>query len=94
MPDTYGSIAVTADDTALTKRVTACASQEQLGGRTLDPANPESWTYQHRWQWAAQPGWGAAMASATVSGNPNPGADPAVITDGMILSAVQGLLGG
>jgi hypothetical protein len=31
----------------------------------------------------------AAYESALAAGNPNPGGDPAVVTDGMILSAVQ-----
>ena len=31
----------------------------------------------------------AEYASAIAAGNPDPGGDPAVITDGMILSAVQ-----
>jgi hypothetical protein len=31
----------------------------------------------------------AAYASALAAGNPSPGGDPAVITDGMILSNVQ-----
>lgn len=84
MADTYDSIADVADSASLARRVTACASQEG------DPS-PETWTYQHRWQYAAQPGWGAAFASAEAGGNPDPGADPAVVTDGQILSAVQAL---
>jgi hypothetical protein len=42
---------------------------------------------------AIQPGWREAWESALASGVENPGADPAVITDGQILAAVQSLLG-
>jgi hypothetical protein len=38
------------------------------------------------------PGWADAWASAIASDNPQPGKDPGVITDGMILSAVQAWL--
>ncbi|WP_157992984.1 hypothetical protein [Leucobacter luti] len=40
---------------------------------------------------SAQPGWDAAYASALAAGNEEPGADPGVITDGMILAAVRAL---
>jgi hypothetical protein len=43
---------------------------------------------------AAQPGFGDAYASALAADPPveRPGNDPGVITDGMILGAVQSLL--
>lgn len=85
MADTYDSVADVADSPSLMRRVTACASTE---GET----NPEAWARDHRWQYAAAPGWGAAFASAEAGGNPDPGADPAVVTDGMILSQVQAML--
>jgi hypothetical protein len=89
MADTYNGIAACADDQALRNRVTACAAQQQLAGRFLDPPDPTIWAYQHRWTWAASPGWGAAMESAVADNNP--GSDPTIITDGMILSTVQGM---
>ena len=52
-----------------------------------------TWTYQNKWAFSAQPGWDGAYAYAVVA-NPTlePGDNEAVITDGMILSAVQALL--
>lgn len=44
-------------------------------------------------QCCAEPGWGAAWDSAIAAEVENPGADPAVISDGMILTAVQLRLG-
>ena len=41
---------------------------------------------------AASPGFGAAWDSAVECGIENPGSDPAVISDQMILAAVQALL--
>ena len=49
------------------------------------------WAQQQPWALSAQPGWDAAYASAIAAKNPAPGADEAVISDGMILAAVQAL---
>jgi hypothetical protein len=87
MSDSYGSIADAADSGSLQRRVTACAAQQGVEG------DPWSWAWDNRYEWAASPGWGAAWDSAVASENPDPGADPAVITDQMILSQVQGMLG-
>jgi hypothetical protein len=38
---------------------------------------------------AATPGWAEAWESAVAGGIVSPGSDPGVITDGMILAAVQ-----
>lgn len=85
--DTYTDIADVSDSPTLQRRVAACAAQQQA------PGDPWAWQYENRYQWAAAPGWGAAWASALASGNPDPGKDPAVITDGMILTQVQAMLG-
>jgi len=58
-------------------------------------AEPDSWASNNRRVWASQPGWDSAWESAEVN-HPNdpgydPGTDEAVITDGMILSAVQSI---
>ena len=87
MTDTYLSIATIAYDQSLAARVTACAAQE-------GEAEPDMWAADHRWQYAAQPGWGAAWDSALAGGIQDPGGNPGVITDGQILSAVQSLQGG
>ena len=85
-PDPYLAIAACASSSSLTSRVTACASQQNA------PGDPVQWAWDNRYGWASTPGWGAAWASAEAAGNEDPGADPAVITDGMILAQVQVML--
>lgn len=84
MAYTYWDVVHVADDADLQARCMAAAALETI-------PEPQTWAYARRWQYAAQPGWGDAYASAVVAGNPNPGRDPAVITDPMILSATQAL---
>lgn len=84
MSDPYFECAQLAMNLDLVARVTACAAQEGV----LDP---ENWVPAHRWQWASSPGWGAAWAYALASGVADPGKNPAVISDGMILAAVASL---
>jgi hypothetical protein len=50
---------------------------------------PDQWARNNVWWLAAAPGFADAYASAIAGGVPRPGNDPAVITDAMILSAVQ-----
>lgn len=69
-------------------RVAACYASE---GHT-DP-DPGSWAQMNGWEVAASPGFADAYASAVAGGVPNPGRDPAVISDAQILSAVQPLIG-
>lgn len=87
--DTYLSIWKITDSASMRNRVTACAAKEDID--TGPQLNFDQWTWDHRWEWASAPGWGAAFEYAEASGNPDPGADPAVITDGMILSQVQSM---
>jgi hypothetical protein len=84
----YYDIAQMGHDPALTSRLAACAAQEQPG------ADPYLWVTEHALQLTSQPGWDAAWASALAAGNADPGKDPAVISDPMILSGVQAVLGG
>ena len=79
----YWDIALMANDSDLQQRVKASAAQE-FPGENLDV-----WLNEHIWQVTASPGWGEAWASAVAGGVANPGRDAGVITDGMILSAVQ-----
>lgn len=74
---------------SMNARVAQCAAQE-------GESEPEAWTGRTRRTWAAAPGWDAAWVYATethppIEGAPpyDPGADEAVITDGMILAQVQ-----
>lgn len=85
----YMSIYKASIDEHLRSRVAACVAQEQgVGG----DRSPESWTMTHALRWAATPGWPEAYQYALDSGVENPGADEAVITDQMILSAIQPIL--
>lgn len=82
----YKTQVMIAQDTDLANRITAAAASEHID-------NPWGWQAERVWVWAAQPGWGEAYASA-LAAHPDdpeyrPGWDEAVITDGMILSAVQ-----
>ena len=51
--------------------------------------DPVQSAWLNRYEIAVAPGWGAAYEYALNSGNPAPGRDPAVITDGMIQGQVQ-----
>lgn len=88
--DTYLAIANAADSHSMQRRITACAAQQNA------PGDPTQWALTNRYQWAAAPGWGAAWDSA-LAAHPDdpaydPGADPAVITDAMILAQIQAML--
>jgi hypothetical protein len=82
----YWEISSMAQDADLAARIRACAAQEIDG-------DPYSWQTENMLDLCASPGWGAAWSSALAAGNETPGRDPAVITDGMILSAVQAAAG-
>jgi hypothetical protein len=91
MADSYLSIASAADSYSMQRRVAACAAQQAA------PGDPFQWTVDNKYGWASAPAWGAAWDSALAS-HPDdpeydPGADPAVVTDGMILGQVQAMLG-
>lgn len=73
-------------DAHILQRVTACAAMEGV-------LNPSAWVNEHAWQLSAQPGWVEAYKHAVDSGDGKPGANEAAVTDGMILAAVQRLLG-
>lgn len=79
----YSTIATMANNYALSQRITAAAAEEDK------PKPSEKWAEDNRWDLAATPGWAAAWESAVAGGNPDPGADETVITDAMILAAVQ-----
>jgi hypothetical protein len=86
---TYLTVAAMVKNLSLIEREYAAVAKEGI-----DP--PEVWQDEHRWKLAASPGWDAAWDSA-LAAHPDdpdydPGADQGVITDGMILSAVQGLI--
>jgi hypothetical protein len=103
MADSYLSIAAIAGDQHMTERMNAATTQQwylgnvKLGQDGNNPFNVLQWVTDHRYVWAASPGWAEAWDYAVAS-HPDepdyePGRDPAVITDGMILSTVQHLGG-
>lgn len=78
----YSSIALMADDHDLRKRITACASQEGM-------RDGQAWVTQNMWLLVATVGWDEAWDSALIVGIGRPGNMPNVISDLMILAAVQ-----
>ena len=80
----YSDIALLSADNDFIMRTRAAVSAE---GET----DPVAWSNEHAWQMAGQPGFGDAYASALASGVERPGNDQSVISDPMILSAVQAL---
>jgi hypothetical protein len=89
----FYDVALLKQDTDFLNRVAACYAQETPLG---EGDNPDVWASQHNWDIASAPGFGDAYASALAQDppNPNPGSDPGVITDAMILSAVQAIMAG
>lgn len=79
----YASIAAITKSASLFDRLTACAATEGAPKPYVD------WVYERIWDLAATPGWASAWASAVANGDADPGANESVITDQMILSAVQ-----
>ncbi len=83
----YSTIARSVQDRSFVDRVNASIAQEQkVRG---EPISPTELSIPITWAVATASDVEAAYASALAAGNPNPGGDEAVITDGMILSNVQ-----
>lgn len=76
--------ATLAEDYTLHRRIAASAAREGI-------PNPMEWTQARAWAFSAQPGWDAAYESAILVGNSVPGSTNTVITDNMILAAVQAI---
>ena len=81
----YLTISTMAINPRLQLRVRA-AVVEQLGDVRYDATTTAMHLF---WTVCAEPGWADAYKYAVDAGNPDPGGDEAVITDAMILSAVQ-----
>lgn len=80
---TYNTIAAIARSTDFCQRLIACAAEQ-------NKTTPfETWVETHRWKLAATPGWASAWESAVAANKANIGSDETVITDAMILAAVQ-----
>jgi hypothetical protein len=80
----YNTVHACANDQAFIGRLTAACAQEGAD-------QPDAAAYSVRWPVSAKSDIESAYASALAAGNENPGGDESVITDGMILSAIQSL---
>lgn len=80
----YFTQARLAADGAIRERTIACAV-------SIGVDEPQGWAISHMWQLSAVPGWDEAYEAALNAKNPSPGEDESVITDAMILAAVQAL---
>lgn len=78
----YNTQALLARDQDLLLRVAACVATQGI-------SDPEQWAWKHQWEFSAQPGWDAAYAYAITANVQNLGKQDNVITDSMILAAVQ-----
>ena len=83
----YSTIWTSASDLDLQGRITACIAQEVEPG-----INPHERYPKVLWPVITAADVEAAYASALAAGNPAPGGDEAVITDGMLLAHVQATL--
>lgn len=81
---TYRHIAEMAEDIGLRKRLQACVA-------SLELLNGDMWFDRYRWQFVAGEEWQAAWATAEDEGVEvdDRGWSGAVVTDAMILQAVQ-----
>lgn len=78
----FREVAEMKTDADLLGRITACAALERI-------TNPDLWVQWHAWDIVGRSDWAEAWAYAQAQGTTELGATPAVITDQMILSAVQ-----
>ena len=83
----YSAQAQLSGDPDFLNRVSACAAVE-----VPMTHSPTVWAQEHIWRVAAAPGFADAYEYAINTNVERPGNDPAVITDGQILAAVQALL--
>jgi len=85
---TYYTAYLMTNNTDLTNRIAASAQQEAAAAGLTDVV-PEQWATQHRWEWATESDWIAAVQSAIDTGIADWGRRSGVITDAMILAFVQ-----
>lgn len=77
---------------SLRQRVIACAAQEGITDPETAVSNIRMWQLSSNTDWVAA--WDTAVDGYTLDKNPNTGERPDVITDAMILSAVQAIING
>jgi hypothetical protein len=86
-PVSYQTITLMAASQSLQSRMVACAARENV-------EQPLPWVQQNLWALIAAPGWdtvwdAAVDQSSKTKWNPDIGARDDIITDAMILAAVQ-----
>jgi hypothetical protein len=83
----YMDQAALSRDGDFAQRIAACGVNEVEAAK----ANAMQWAAENQWLISSSPGFADKYASAVAGGVPRPGADPSVISDADILSAVQTL---
>lgn len=73
------------EDQDLLNRLTACVAEEV----DTKGQHPRTWLDKHIWGIIVTPGWRDTYSYAIQNNVDRPGRDESVITDAMILSAVQ-----
>lgn len=81
----YQTQAILARDNDIILRLAACAATQNI-------ENPEQWAWNRSWKFSAQSGWDTAYAAAIKANTENPGKSETIITDSMILKAVQAVI--
>lgn len=91
----YTTISQATEDEAFRARVSAAVAREAWNNPTLADsdfahlAQTSTLAAMAQMIWPVAIDTEAAYESAVIGGNPNPGSDPAVVTDGAILAATQ-----
>lgn len=89
----YSDVAAIQKSSTLAERCMGGVAQEVVAGSIEgDTSDIPGWVSLRMWDYAASPGWADAWASAVIGGMTDPGSNPGVITDSMILSRTQQLL--
>jgi hypothetical protein len=82
----YNSIAASAGDYALQRRIASCAAQEGA------PGDPMTWALTNIWSIVSEPEIENPYEYAMGQENPNPGGDEGVITDAVLLAHIQPMI--
>jgi hypothetical protein len=88
--DMAAIVAAAGPDTTWRLRLRLCAAKQLAAAG--DARQPDWWVSTHLELLATQPGWVEAWTSAVTGGQAEPGVRDDVITDSMILSAVQSMI--
>lgn len=87
----YNAISDLTGSASLVDRIAACYATQPEANQ-----DPHAWALARRWKFAAQPDWASAWQYAvdttTSDTNPDIGAREGVISDVMILAAVQAVI--